>query len=385
MQQRNNLIKKIIILLLAIIFAVSGCTSRNGEKPVIELWVSGSDNVRLIFEKLIDEFNKDSEYNHTGTVKLKYYLPWLRTQAARERMLMAYRSGQRSAGIDLLEFSEWELSVYIQEAGENMFHNIETAKIPNLKNLRIPPPSNGRFVIPFRGTTVVMAYNSDYVPSPPATSAEVAEWIKANPGRFAYNTPDTGGAGASFVLTKLYNPLPEEAIVSLDEKWVAQWTQGWDYLKDIHPYLYRNRGRVVYPHRNQGSLDLLASGDIWMTPAWADQTIMGIKTGALPASIKFYQLDYPFTGSLQYMGIPIFGSNSDIAHAFINFLLSQKAQNILLKEMAAVPLIHLDMLDPREVVYVGGLDVNAFRSVRIGALQAEMYKIWNNTIGSIRD
>jgi len=352
----------------------------------MELWVSGSENVRLIFEKLIEEFNKDSEYNHHGTAKLRYQLPWQRTQAARERMLMSYRSGQRSAGIDLLEFNEWELSIFVQEAGENMFHNIDLTKIPNISNLSIPLPANSRFVIHYRGTTVVMAYNSDYVTNPPVTTKELTAWIKANPGRFAYNTPDTGGAGASFVLTKLYNPLPQEALVSLDEKWIAQWAEGWEYLKDIHPYLYKNRGRVFYPHRNQGSLDLLASEDIWMTPAWADQVIMGVKRGTLPASIKIYQLDdYPYTGSIQFMGIPVFGGNAEIAHSFINFLLSQKAQNILLADMAAVPLIHLDMLDPKEVEYVKDLDINAFRSVRIGALQAEMYKIWDNTIGSIRE
>ena len=375
-----------IILSFIVLLAFSGCTSRTADgKPVIELWASGSDNVRIIFEKLIDEFNRDSDYNHLGAVKLRYQLPWLRTQAARERMLMSYRSGQRSAGIDLIEFNEWELSIYIQEAGENMFHNIDMSKIPNLANLSIPLPPNSRFVIPFRGTTVVMAYNSDFVPNPPATTEELKAWIKANPGRFAYNTPDSGGAGASFVLTKLYNPLPEEALVSLDEKWVSGWAEGWEYLKEIHPYLYRNRGRVTYPHRNQGTLDLLASTDIWMTPAWADQTIMGIKSGTLPSSIKIYQLDFPYTGSLQLMGIPIFGSNSDVAHAFINFLLSEKAQNILLRDMAAIPLIHLDKLDPKESEYVKDLDVNAFRSIRIGALQAEMYKLWDSTIGSIRD
>ena len=383
--------KRIIITLLTFFLVLSsclcslGCSSKT-DKPVMELWVSGSDNVRLIFEKLIEEFNKDSEYNNYGTAKLRYHLPWLRTQAARERMLMSYRSGQRSAGIDLLEFSEWELSVYIQEAGEVMFHNIDFVKIPNIKNLNIPLPVNSRYVIPYRGTTVVMAYNSDHVPDPPATTMELTAWIKANPGRFAYNTPDTGGAGASFVLTNLYNPLPEEAIVSLDEKWISQWGEGLEHLKDIHPYLYRNRGRVLYPHRNQGSLDLLASEDIWMTPAWADQIIMGIKRGTLPASIKIYQLDdYPYTGSIQYMGIPVFGGNAEIAHSFINFLLSEKAQNILLVDMAAVPLIHLDMLDPFEVEYVKDLDINTFRSVRIGALQAEMYKIWDSTIGSIRE
>ena len=44
---------------------------------------------------------------------------------------------------------------------------------------------------PYRGTTVVLAYASEKVTNPPTTMDELVEWMKENPGRFAYNTPGT--------------------------------------------------------------------------------------------------------------------------------------------------------------------------------------------------
>jgi putative spermidine/putrescine transport system substrate-binding protein len=225
-----------------------------------------------------------------------------------------------------------------------------------------------------------MAYNSDTVPNPPKTQAELTAWIKANPGRFAYNSPDSGGAGGAFVQTAIYNYLPVEALTSTDEKWMAQWGQGFEYLKEIHPYLYKSSGKVVYPNRNQGTLDLLTSKEIDMAPAWADQTITGVKTGTLPASVKLYQMNPSYTGSLQVFGIPTFGSNPEAAHAFIDFCLSPKAQNILLADMAAIPLIPAPKLDPREAASVRDLDVSAFRISSIGMMGTELNRQWNETI-----
>ena len=228
-----------------------------------------------------------------------------------------------------------------------------------------------------------MAYNSAVVPNPPKTVTELTAWIKAHPGRFAYNSPDSGGAGGSFVTTAFYDPLPAEALNSTDQKWVAQWDKGLDWLKEIHPFLYKSSGKVVYPNRNQGTLDLLNSREIDMAPAWADQTITGVKTGTLPSSVKLYQMNPSYTGSLQVFGIPTFGSHPEAAHAFIDFVLSPKAQNILLADMAAVPLIPASKLDPTEAAYVRDLDVKAFRISSIGSLEQERNRIWNETIATL--
>ena len=380
--------KKLLVVFLAVLIAASVFGAGGGQKasggvPEINFWTSGSDNVRLIFEKLVDEYNKDPAYNKIATIKMQYMPSGGGNQTIRDRLLAAYKSGQKNSGIDLAEFGEGEVSAFLAEGGENMFYRINTSKLPNYKEVTARPSQGSQFFIPYRGTTVIMAYNSEKVPNPPKTIAELTAWVKANPGRFAYNSPDSGGAGSAFVQTQLYNSLPVEAITSTDEKWIPQWAKGWDYLKEIHPYLYKAGGKVVYPNRNQGTLDLLNSREIDLAPAWADQTITGVKTGTLPKSIKLYQISPALTGSLQVFGIPTFGSNADAAHAFIDFCLSAKAQNILLSEMAAVPLIPASKLDPVEAAYVKDLDVSAFRIGAIGNLVTEVYKIWNNNIATL--
>jgi putative spermidine/putrescine transport system substrate-binding protein len=368
------------LLICAVAFAAGAGQKSSGGVPEVNLWTSGSDNVRLIFERLIDEFNKDPAYNTKALMKLQYMPSGAGNQSIMSRLLAAYQSGQKNTTYDLAEFGESEGSAYLAEGGDKMFYKLDTSKIPNLKNVSAKPSVGPEYFVGYRGTTVVMAYNSDTVPNPPKTTAELTAWIKSHPGRFAYNSPDSGGAGGSFVLTAIYNLLPREALSSIDPKWKDQWGRGFDYLKEIHPYLYKSSGRVVYPNKNQGTLDLLASKEIDMAPAWADQSLTGIKTGTLPASIKIYQIDPSFTGSINILGIPTFGTQSEAAYAFIDFLLTPKAQNILLAEMAAIPLIPASLLDQREAAVVKDLDVSAFRVNTIGELGGELNRIWNETI-----
>ncbi|MDR3193349.1 MAG: extracellular solute-binding protein [Treponema sp.] len=377
--------KKLVLTVLALLICAAAFAAGAGQKsggavPEVNLWTSGSDNVRLIFEKLVDEFNKDPAYNTKAVMKLQFMPSGGGNQSIMSRLLAAYQSGQKNSTYDLAEFGESDGSAYLAEGGDKMFLKLDTSKIPNLKNVTARPSIGQEYFVPYRGTTVVMAYNSETVPNPPKTSAELTAWMKAHPGRFAYNSPDSGGAGGAFVTTGVYNFLPKEALSSTDPKWKDQWGRGLDYLKEIHPYLYKSSGKVVYPNKNQGTLDLLASKEIDMAPAWADQSLTGIKNGTLPASIRIYQIDPAFTGSLQILGIPSFGSQNEAAYAFIDFLLTPKAQNILLAEMAAIPLIPASMLDAKEAATVKDLDVSAFRINTIGELGQELYRVWNETI-----
>jgi putative spermidine/putrescine transport system substrate-binding protein len=376
---KRFVLASLVLLICATAFA-KGSSQKSGAVAEVNFWTSGSDNVRLIFEQLIDEFNKDPAYNTKAVMKLQYMPSGGGNQTIMSRLLAAYQSGQKNSVYDLAEFGESDGSAYLAEGGDKMFLKLDASKIPNLKNVNARPSIGQEYFVGYRGTTVVMAYNADTVPNPPKTTAELTAWIKAHPGRFAYNSPDSGGAGGAYVTTAVYNLLPKEALSSTDPKWKDQWGPGFDYLKEIHPYLYKSSGRVVYPNKNQGTLDLLASREIDMAPAWADQSLTGIKNGTLPASIKIYQLDPALTGSINILGIPSFGTQSDAAYAFIDFILSAKAQNILLSEMAAIPLIPASMLNPQDAASVRDLDVSAFRINTIGELGQELYRVWNETI-----
>jgi putative spermidine/putrescine transport system substrate-binding protein len=360
------------------------CTKKDtGGKPSVSLWASGSDNVRIVFEKLVAEFNSNPEFNQKCTVTLQFMPTGGGTQTIHSRLLAAYKTGQKGTDFDIVEVGTDEVGPYLDEGGPDMFIRYDASKIPNLSGVSARPPLGPEYFIPYRGTTVVIAYNSEAVPNPPKTLDDLTKWIKEHPGRFAYNALGTGGAGDSWARSAIYNFLPEEAFMDNNLRWASQWDQGFAYLKEIHPYMYKSSGKVVYPNKNQGTLDLLASKEIDMCPAWADMSLSQIKNGTLPASIKIYQIQPSLTGSLNSLGITSFGSYPEESYSFINFMLSPTAQNILLSEMAAIPLIDGSRLNANEAAVVKDLDVTKFRTQSIGSLSTNLNQRWNDTIATL--
>lgn len=358
-------------------------------KTEVTLWASGSDNVRLVFEALSKEFNSNEAHNQ-GKFKLnvQYIASGGGGQTMRDRVIAAYKAGQKNTGIDLIEMNDEDLSVIggnglDEDPAKSVLLKYDISKIPNLEGVSARPAQYADYAVPYRGTTVVMAYNSDKIPNPPKTVDELTQWIKDNPTRFSYNAASTGGAGDAFIRSSVYNFLPEEAFMSNDPKWEAEWDKGFDYLKEIHPFLYKSSGKVVYPNKNQGVLDLLRDGEIDMCPAWADQSLAAVKNGNLPTNTKIYQIEPALTGTVATLGIPSFSGNVDGAYAVINFMLSVDAQNILLKEMQAIPLIDMDKLDQEAAETVKALSTSGFRTQSIGDLGKDINKRWAEEIATI--
>jgi len=384
MNARKTVVAMVAVLLL-VGTTLAGCglsSGGSGNSKKITLWASGSDNVRVMFEKQIENFNKTNKEGYE--VKLEFITSGTGTQSLSDRVIAAKKAGQKNTDFDLIEFNGDEVLKYIQEGGEDIFIPIDKSKIPNISKLKFPATFRDDLVVPYRGTTVVLAYNSETVPNPPKTTQELYQWIKDHPGRFAYNTPGSGGAGGSFVLTSVYNFLPQEAMTSTDPKWKDQWKQGFDLLRELHPYMYKSGGRIVYPNKNQGSIDLLANKEVDMIPAWADMIISQVRQGAIPDSIKITQLEPAFTGSTVVLAIPSIGRNPEGAYAFINYMLSPEAQNIELDNMAAIPVIDFSELDPELTQLISTLKIDSFRIGSIGSLSTELNSKWDEEIGTLK-
>lgn len=370
----------VLVLIAAIVAACSKSGSGNGKK--ITLWAGGSDNVRAMFEKQVENFNKTNSEGYQ--VELQFITSGTGTQSLSDRIIAAKKAGQKNTDFDLIELGGDEVLKYVTDGGEDIFVPLDKSKIPNIKNLKFPATFRDDLVVPYRGTTVVLAYNSDTVSTPPTTTQELYQWIKDHPGRFSYNPPGSGGAGGSFVFTSVYNFMPEESMTSVDSKWKDQWGQGLDLLKELHPYMYKSGGQIVYPNKNQGTIDLLANKEVDMIPAWADMIISQVRQGAIPDSIKISQLEPAFTGSTVTLGIPSIGKKPEGAYAFINYMLSPEAQNIALDNMAAIPVIDFADLDPELTKTISSLKIDSFRIGSIGSLSTELNELWDEQIGTMK-
>ena len=358
-------------------------TVAHADASKVTIWATGSDNVRQIYEKLIEDFNNNSEYAGQYTAELQFMLSGTGAQSLTDMLNAAYQAGQTDTDFDLVDFSGDDLSKMVSLVGEESFVKLDDTMIPNRANIAAKSSVAGDYTQAYRGTTVILAYDSETVPEPPKTMDELVEWMKANPGRFAYNAPGTGGAGDSFARTSVYNFLDAEAITSDDPSWVEQWDEGFAFLADIHQYMYSSGGSIVYPNKNQGSLDLLNQGEIDMCPNWADMVLSQRAAGQLKESIKIAQIDPAFTGSLQTLAIPTIGSNQEGACAFMNYMCSDAAQQMMVKEMAAIPLVDASNLDLTGFEDVANLDVSSFRIMSIGDLSTQFNERWDNEIGAL--
>ncbi|WP_300757065.1 extracellular solute-binding protein [uncultured Oscillibacter sp.] len=220
----------------------------SGGKKAVSLWATGSDNVREIFEALVSDFNTNSEYAGQYEVTLQFMLSGTGAQTLADMLAAASKAGQTNTDYDIVDLSGDDLSKLVSLIGQEQFVKLDSSKIPNAASVEAKSSIATDYCQPYRGTTVILAYDSAKVPTPPATMDELVAWMKANPGRFAYNTPGTGGAGDSFARSSVYNFLPEEAFTSDDEKWIGEWDEGFNFLKEIHPYIYSSGGSVVYPN-----------------------------------------------------------------------------------------------------------------------------------------
>lgn len=352
-----------------------------GEKTRITVWTTGSQNVQDLFTALTAAYNaKDGEY----VVENQHILTGTGDEALNSRLGAAYRSGKTNTGFDLLAENTASFQDYVDAAGnEDLFLDLDSAKIAGFDKLTVKPTILTTKLVPYRCTTVVFAYDAERIPEAelPHTWDELAKWIEEHPGRFAYNEPDTGGAGRAFVQSAVYRLIEDPAAkTSNDPAWAEKFDPGLEWLVKIHPFLYKSGGNVLYPNKNQGTLDLLINQEVDLIPAWADQVLTNVGNGTLPKSTRMYQLDdVPLTGSDVSFGIPSIGANPEAALDFISFVISPEGQKICLENMKAIPVIPADLIDSDQKDLVASLGNYEF--ISIGNLWADsLYQRWMEEI-----
>ncbi len=350
-------------------------------KRDVELYASGSENVQSMYDILVEEYNKSQD---TYEVHLNFFLSGTGTQGLTDTLIAAYQAGNTKQAFAVVELGGDDLSKIVSQVGVEALTKLDKSKIPNSANVSAENALAPEYCQPFRGTTVIFAYDSEKVTDVPDTWEKLEAWMQANPGKFDYNAPGTGGAGDSFARTVVYNTLPDEAFTSDDEKWIGEWDEGFAKLASLHPYMYESGGQHIYLNKNQGTLDALNQGEIWMCPNWADMVLSQRADGRVKDTIKIFQLkEKGLTGSLQTITIPSFSTNVDGAYDFINFMISPVAQELLLKHMAAIPLIDTSAMDMTGYEDLVQLDVSNFRIQSLGGLTTNFNERWDSEIAPL--
>lgn len=374
---------------------VFGCGTGGGKQssadqkvPTVTIWGAGGQEVREALQKIADAFNRDEKYNKKARVEVQFVVSGTGEQSLPDRLGAAYKAGEKDTDFDLIAIDDSVIANIEAQTSKDFFDPIDTTKIPNYDNLIYKKNIVGDNFIPYRGTSVYLAYNSDVVKNPPKSMDELYTWIKKNPGRFTYNDPSTGNSGFSFVANTIYNNLPEEAATSSDKKWETDYPKVWDdaftLLKDLHPYLYKTAGKVQYPMKNAGSLELLATKSVDMCPAFANMVLSQKNMGTLPDSIKLQQLKEPFLGGLAGFMIPSIAKDKEAALDVIDYYLSYEAQALDWNAMFASPVVDPGKLKGLEHEdWLKETDMKKLRYFSIGTLQNDIRERWTEEIGKL--
>lgn len=346
--------------------------SGSGSPTEISFYFSGSQNVQELWEHLKEMYEQKQD---KVKVKLVYIPSGQGEQATMNRIVAAKRAGKDSVDVDLYEANGG--SDMAADKKDGVFESLSEQQIPNLSLL---DPANMKDLnnkaVPYRSSSVLLAYNSEKVPSPPKTLDDLYAWIHEHPGRFAYNDPATGGSGESFVLTTLYKSLPEDAIHNQDPSIMKEWDKGFEQLKALGKDMYQ---QGVYPKKNQGTLDLLANGEVDMIPAWSDMALEQINKKLLPATTKLTQIEPAFTGGPGLLTVPNMSKHKEAAYDFINFVLSPEAQAEVVNKIYGFPGIEWSHMPSELQEKFKGVSVN-YRSFNLGELESEAMKRWQREV-----
>ena len=271
-------------------------------------------------------------------------------------------------------------SLAAQQAG--LTEPVTAAEIPGISKVSptaMAAVKNG--AVPYRASSVLLAYDSTKVANPPKTLAELLSWIKANPGKFTYNSPNTGGSGQNFVETVVDSKIPADVLTKMqttyDPSLESNFAPGLAILKDLTPSVYQK----TYPNGNQAVLDLLGKGEIEMAPVWSDQFLSAQQSGQLDKKIKVTQISDPsLNGSPTYLAIIKSSPHVKAAQSFIDWVLLPAQQSQIVTTIAGFPAIPISDLPSDVQGAFAGIDTQNLRPNLESKTGADLQKQWATAV-----
>jgi putative spermidine/putrescine transport system substrate-binding protein len=349
-------------------------SAKAAKTVTINLYASGDVNVQSLWQdNLIPGFQKANK-----TIKVNLIFSEHGTNDGTTLARIGAAVKQRSwPGIDMVDGG---LSTILAITGLTQPVTKGSAKNVAKVNSDLLVPVKGG-AIPYRGSSVVLAYDSTKVSNPPKSLSALLTWIKQNPGKFTYNSPNSGGSGYSFVQTVLDSSISAAAIKGMvngyDPSLESNWKTGLDTLKSLNPFVYQG----VYPNGNAAVLNLLGKGDIWVAPVWSDQALTALKTGQLGPNIKLTQISNPsFTGGAAYISIPKTAKNKQQVYKFVDYILSPSAQQMIVDVMSGFPAIDIKYMGDSIKQKFQDVSANTLRPTYSTKMANDLKAQWQQTV-----
>lgn len=178
---------------------------------------------------------------------------------------------------------------------------------------------------PWGQVQFALIYDTVRTPNPPRSVAELAEWIKANPGKF---THDQGFTGITFLKTVMYTLNGGPGVFQggfSQEAWDHGSTRLFSWVDSLRQFFWRQGG--TFPNDVADLHRLFANGEVSFTMSNNHNEVASkIRAGIIPPTSRALLLRDGTIGNAHYLGIPANAPNPIGAMVVANFLLSPEAQ-----------------------------------------------------------
>ena len=131
--------------------------------PTVTIWGYGGQEVREALQAVADAHNADPAYNTKARVEIQFVVSGTSEQSLPDRLAAAYQAGETDTDFDIIALDDSGISAILAQTSEDFFIPIDTSKIPNYENVVFKDNIVGDTFIPYRGTAVMLAYNSETV------------------------------------------------------------------------------------------------------------------------------------------------------------------------------------------------------------------------------
>src|SRR5437867_2654294 len=164
--------------------------------------------------------------------------------------------------------------------------------------------------------------------------------------------------------------------LTYDQARESAWEPALQLLRSLKSNIYNNG---FYPNGNVAVLQLLGRENIYMAPVWSDQGMSYLDQGLLPKDIKLVQVSPPFTGGDSAIAIPVHAEHQASGLMFLNWLLTSKAQTIVVNKLAGYPGIDWKYM-PKDVRdKFAGIAQN-FSPLPNAKYQADAKRLWQEKV-----
>lgn len=287
-----------------------------------------------------------------GDTKINDFIAWVGEQAfarhgvtiehvkladtadAVARVLAEQSAGQTTGGaVDLIWINGANFAA-MKAAG--LLHGPFADGLPNwpLVDVAGKPAVVTDFTLPTEGyespwamAQLVFEYDSARLPAPPKSLMELADWVKANPGRFTYPQPPDY-LGTTFLKQALYGVTADRALLQSpvdDATYAAVTAPLWALLDDIHPALWRKA--AAFPANEPALGQLLADAEVDISFAFnPGRASAEIAAGTLPDTVRTFVLSGGTIGNASFVAIPFNAAHQAGAMVVADLLLDPMVQ-----------------------------------------------------------